>query len=55
MSRSYGVGGLRSTGCARGILAGEEVLAGAEKDVTPTLLLQAEEERVVDNRARSLL
>ena len=33
-----------------GILAGEEVLAGAEKDVTPTLLLQAEEERVVDNR-----
>lgn len=49
MSRSCGSAGRRSTGCA-GILAGEEVLAGAEKDVTPTLLLQAEEERVVDNR-----
>lgn len=49
MSRSCGSAGRRSTGCAR-ILAGEEVLAGAEKDVTPTLLLRAEEERVVDNR-----
>lgn len=32
------------------ILAGEQVLAGAGDDTTPTLLLQAEEERVVDNR-----
>lgn len=32
------------------ILAGEQVLAGAGDDATPTLLLQAEEERVVDNR-----
>ena len=30
------------------ILAGEQVLAGAGDDATPTLLLQAEEERVVD-------
>ncbi|SQI28135.1 lysophospholipase L2 [Salmonella enterica subsp. arizonae] len=33
-----------------GILAGEQVLAGASDDATPTLLIQAEEERVVDNR-----
>lgn len=33
-----------------GMLAGEQVLAGAADDATPTLLLQAEEERVVDNR-----
>ncbi len=33
-----------------GILAGEQVLAGASDDTTPTLLIQAEEERVVDNR-----
>ncbi|KNC10891.1 lysophospholipase L2 [Klebsiella sp. RIT-PI-d] len=33
-----------------GILAGEQVLAGAGDDATPMLLLQAEEERVVDNR-----
>ncbi len=29
--------------------AGDEVLANVEKDTAPTLLLQAEEERVVDN------
>lgn len=34
-----------------GILAGEQVLAGAAKVTTPILLIQAEEERVVDNRA----
>lgn len=33
-----------------GILAGEQVLAGATVMTTPTLLLQAQEERVVDNR-----
>ncbi|KAF1367205.1 MAG: lysophospholipase L2 [Yokenella regensburgei] len=33
-----------------GMLAGEQVLAGAAKDTTPVLLLQAEDERVVDNR-----
>ena len=44
------VGGPTFHWVREGILAGEEVLAGAEKDVTPTLLLQAEEERVVDNR-----
>ena len=33
-----------------GILAGEQVLAGVGDDDTPTLLIQAEEERVVDNR-----
>lgn len=33
-----------------GMLAGEQVLAGAAKDSTPTLLIQAEGERVVDNR-----
>ncbi len=32
-----------------GMLAGDEVLANVEKDTAPTLLLQAEEERVVDN------
>ena len=31
------------------MLAGDEVLANVEKDTAPTLLLQAEEERVVDN------
>ncbi|MDI8106872.1 fimbria/pilus periplasmic chaperone, partial [Salmonella enterica subsp. enterica serovar Anatum] len=30
--------------------SGEQVLAGASDDTTPTLLIQAEEERVVDNR-----
>ncbi|MCC3262107.1 alpha/beta hydrolase, partial [Paenibacillus polymyxa] len=33
-----------------GIHAGEQVLAGVGDDDTPTLLTQAEEERVVDNR-----
>ena len=33
-----------------GILAGEQVLAGAGSDTSPMLLIQAEEERVVDNR-----
>ena len=33
-----------------GIHAGEQVLAGVGDDDTPTLLIQAEEERVVDNR-----
>ncbi|KNC88673.1 lysophospholipase L2 [Trabulsiella odontotermitis] len=33
-----------------GMLAGEQVLAGASDDATPVLLVQAEEERVVDNR-----
>lgn len=33
-----------------GILAGEHALAGAENDATPTLIIQAEEEHVVDNR-----
>ncbi|WP_044185713.1 lysophospholipase L2 [Phytobacter massiliensis] len=33
-----------------GILAGEQVLAGAMQDATPMLIIQAEEERVVDNR-----
>lgn len=33
-----------------GILAGEQVLAGAASDTSPMLILQAEEERVVDNR-----
>lgn len=36
-----------------GILAGEQVLAGASDDTTPTLLIQAEEERVVDNRTHN--
>jgi lysophospholipase len=33
-----------------GILAGEQVLAGAESDTSPMLIIQAEDERVVDNR-----
>ncbi|VVT44626.1 Lysophospholipase L2 (EC [Kosakonia radicincitans] len=33
-----------------GILAGEHALAGAANDDTPTLIIQAEEEHVVDNR-----
>ena len=33
------------------VLAGEQVLAGAAEEKTPTLLIQAEDERVVDNRA----
>lgn len=33
-----------------GIHAGEQVLAGVGDDDTPTLLIRAEEERVVDNR-----
>ncbi len=33
-----------------GIQAGEHALAGAANDATPTLIIQAEEEHVVDNR-----
>lgn len=33
-----------------GILAGEHVLAGAASDTSPMLIIQAEDERVVDNR-----
>ena len=44
------VGGPTYHWVREGILAGEEALAGAEKDTTPTLLLGVEEERVVDNR-----
>ncbi|HAT7505582.1 lysophospholipase L2 [Citrobacter braakii] len=44
------VGGPTYHWVREGILAGEQVLAGAGDDATPTLLIQAEEERVVDNR-----
>jgi lysophospholipase len=44
------VGGPTYHWVREGILAGEEVLANAGQDNTPTLILQAEEERVVDNR-----
>lgn len=44
------VGGPTNHWVREGILAGEKVLAGAAQDTTPMLLLQAEEERVVDNR-----
>jgi lysophospholipase len=44
------VGGPTYHWVREGILAGEQALAGAGDDSTPTLLLQAEEERVVDNR-----
>ncbi|MDU2939659.1 lysophospholipase L2 [Superficieibacter sp. 1612_C1] len=44
------VGGPTHHWVREGILAGEQVLAGAGDDATPMLLLQAEEERVVDNR-----
>ena len=44
------VGGPTYHWVREGIRAGESALAGAGKDATPTLLIQAEEERVVDNR-----
>jgi lysophospholipase len=44
------VGGPTYHWVREGILAGESALAGVGDDATPTLLLQAEEERVVDNR-----
>jgi lysophospholipase len=44
------VGGPTYHWVREGILAGEEILAGAANDNTPTLLMQAEEEKVVDNR-----
>ncbi|KMV32795.1 MULTISPECIES: lysophospholipase L2 [Franconibacter] len=45
------VGGPTYHWVREGILAGEQVLAGATAVTTPLLLLQAEAERVVDNRA----
>jgi lysophospholipase len=45
------VGGPTFHWVREGILAGEKVLAGATAITTPIFLLQAEEERVVDNRA----
>ena len=45
------VGGPTYHWVREGILAGEQALAGAGDDATPVLLVQAEEERVVDNRA----
>lgn len=44
------VGGPTNHWVREGIRAGEMVLAGAVNDATPVLLIQAEEERVVDNR-----
>jgi len=44
------VGGPTYHWVREGILAAEQALAGAGDDATPTLLIQAEEERVVDNR-----
>jgi len=44
------VGGPTYHWVREGILAGEQVLAGVGEDDTPTLLIQAEEARVVDNR-----
>ncbi|MCP5934170.1 alpha/beta hydrolase, partial [Klebsiella pneumoniae] len=43
------VGGPTYHWVREGILAGEEILSGVEKDTTPTLLIQAEDEKVVDN------
>ena len=45
------VGGPTLHWVREGIIAGEKVLAGATAITTPIFLLQAEEERVVDNRA----
>ncbi|KFC84933.1 lysophospholipase L2 [Buttiauxella agrestis] len=45
------VGGPTNHWVREGILAGEQVLAGATAITTPIFILQAEEERVVDNRA----
>ncbi|MBV8045398.1 lysophospholipase L2 [Pluralibacter sp.] len=44
------VGGPTYHWVREGVLAGEEILAGASDDRTPVLLIQAQEERVVDNR-----
>lgn len=44
------VGGPTYHWVREGILAGEQILASAVKDAFPTLVIQAEEERVVDNR-----
>lgn len=44
------VGGPTYHWVREGVMAGEQILAGAAEDDTPILLLQAEEERVVDNR-----
>lgn len=44
------VGGPTYHWVREGVLAGEAILAGARDDTTPVLLLQAQEERVVDNR-----
>lgn len=45
------VGGPTFHWVREGIIAGERVLAGATAIMTPIFLLQAEEDRVVDNRA----
>ena len=44
------VGGPTYHWVREGILAGEQILADAANDAFPLLLIQAEEERVVDNR-----
>lgn len=44
------VGGPTYHWVREGVKAGEQILAGVGDDDTPTLLIQAEEERVVDNR-----
>ena len=44
------VGGPTYHWVREGILAGEQILANAATDTFPVLLIQAEEERVVDNR-----
>ncbi|MTH47604.1 lysophospholipase L2 [Intestinirhabdus alba] len=44
------VGGPTLHWVREGLQAGSQVLAGAGGDATPTLIIQAEEERVVDNR-----
>ncbi len=46
------VGGPTYHWVREGILAGEQVLAGAGAMQTPTLLVQAQDDRVVDNRAQ---
>ncbi|WP_241830958.1 LysR family transcriptional regulator, partial [Klebsiella pneumoniae] len=48
-TRQFAVTGPTWHWVREGMLAGDEVLANVEKDTAPTLLLQAEEERVVDN------
>ncbi|MGS3630393.1 serine aminopeptidase domain-containing protein [Enterobacter hormaechei] len=50
MNRVCGSAAPPGTGCGKVFHAGEQVLAGVGDDDTPTLLIQAEEERVVDNR-----